>query len=323
LPRNNTGTGTTADSPHHPAAPSRFGKGYRGRFAPSPTGPLHFGSLLAAAAGWLDARASGGEWLVRIEDLDPPREPPGAAADILRTLDAFGLWWDGEVVYQSRRQAAYDAALAELASAGQTYACVCSRTDIEAANKRLGREGARIYPGTCRTRPAGEAGAPVIRVRTNAERIGFRDRLQGEFAQVLETEVGDFVLRRREGFVAYQLAVVVDDFAQGITDVVRGVDLLDSTPRQLWLQRLLGYPTPRYMHFPVVVQPGGEKLSKQTGAAPVSARGAGAIAWQVLALMGQVPPVELRGAAAAEVWEWGVAHWEAQQIAATRSVPAP
>jgi glutamyl-Q tRNA(Asp) synthetase len=324
LPRNSTGTGTTADSPRCPPGPLTFpGKDYRGRFAPSPTGPLHFGSLLAAAASWLDARAAGGEWLVRIEDLDPPREPPGAAADILRTLEAFGLWWDREVLYQSRRQAAYDAALAQLAAAGQTYECVCSRAEIEAANMRLGREGARIYPGTCRTRPAKASGAPAIRLRTTSERIGFRDRLQGEYARALETDSGDFVLRRREGFIAYQLAVVVDDGAQGITDVVRGVDLLDSTPRQLWLQRLLGYPTPRYMHFPVVVQPGGEKLSKQTGAAAVTPRDARAIAWQVLALMGQAPPAELRGAPPPDLWDWGVAHWDPQQISATRNFPAP
>ena len=322
MPKSSIGTGTTAEAAG--AGPGPEAPSYRGRFAPSPTGPLHFGSLVAAAGSYLDARAAGGEWLLRIEDLDPPREPAGAAGAILRALEGFGLGWDGEVWYQSRRRAAYDEALTTLAAAGWTYPCVCSRKAVAGANARLGRRGAKTYPGTCRAlRPEQARKSRILRVRTPAERLAVMDRLQGEFAQVLEQDVGDFVLRRREGFIAYQLAVVVDDHAQGITDVVRGVDLLDSTPRQLWLQRLLGYGTPRYMHLPVVAAPGGVKLSKQTGAAAVDLRRAPDIAWQVLAALGQGPPPEMRGAAVETLWEWAIARWRPQQLAGIRSIPAP
>jgi glutamyl-Q tRNA(Asp) synthetase len=295
---------------------------YRGRFAPSPTGPLHFGSLLAAAGSWLDARRAEGEWLLRIEDLDPPREPPGAADEIRRALEAFGLWWDGEIMFQSRRNQAYDAALAQLAADGWTYPCKCSRAQIEAANRRRGSAGSRVYPGTCRDR-ACRSRTRILRVRTTHELLELSDRLQGRFAQVLAGEVGDFVLRRREGYIAYQLAVVVDDHAQGITDVVRGIDLLDSTPRQLWLQRLLGYATPRYMHLPVVVRPDGEKLSKQTGAAGVDLRAAPALVQQVLACLRLELPACLAGAPPAEQWAWAISRWQPQQLAGVRSMPAP
>lgn len=323
MPKSSTGTGTTAE-PAPAAAPGLKAPGspYRGRFAPSPTGPLHFGSLLAAAGSWLDARAAGGEWLLRIEDIDPPREPPGAADDIRRALEALGLWWDGEVMFQSRRDAAYQAALDQLAAGGWTYPCLCSRAQIEAANRRRGRAGSRIYPGTCRDR-AGTARTRILRVRTTDAPLGISDRLQGEFFQALASEAGDFVLRRREGFIAYQLAVVVDDHAQEITDIVRGIDLLDSTPRQLWLQQLLGYPTPRYMHLPVVVLPDGEKLSKQTGAAGVDLRAAPALAQQVLACLGLAVPAELAGAPPAEQWTWATPRWQPQQLTGIRSIPAP
>ena len=325
MPKSNTGIGTTADSRQVPAAQtSTAGTRYRGRFAPSPTGPLHLGSLLAAAGSWLDARAAGGEWLVRIEDLDPPREPPGAAGEILRALEAFGLWWDGEVLFQSTRVDAYEAALADLRAAGWAYPCVCSRKSIETANRRRGRPGGRRYPGTCRTLPpSASRKTRILRVRTTGETITIPDRLQGAVAQALEEEVGDFVLRRREGYIAYQLAVVVDDALQGITDVVRGTDLLESTPRQAWVGRLLGLPAPRYMHLPVLTGPGGEKLSKQTGATAVAATCAGEIAWQVLGLLGQAPPAGLRGLAPAELWAWGTENWRPQQLAGTRSIPAP
>lgn len=319
MPRSNTGTATTAEGPQRPP-----GTRYRGRFAPSPTGPLHFGSLLAAAGSWLDARAAGGEWLLRIEDLDPPREPPGTTEAILRALECFGLCWDGEVWYQSRRLAAYEEALATLSAAGWAYPCICSRKDVAEANARLGRPAARRYPGTCRALDPAQAGKTrIVRVRTDARRLAVADRLQGEFSQVLERDVGDFVLRRRDGYIAYQLAVVVDDQAQGITDVVRGIDLLDSTPRQLWLQALLGCAMPRYMHLPVVAAPGGEKLSKQTGAAPVDLRNVRQLAWQVLAALGQNPPLELKGEAAETLWEWATRHWCPQQLAGVRSIPAP
>ncbi len=238
---------------------------YRGRFAPSPTGPLHVGSLVAALASWLDARAHGGTWLVRIEDLDPPRTVAGAAEDIVATLCAFGLESDEPIVRQGQRGARYEAALAVLQSSGLVYGCACSRRDSEEIAAQSGLT-AGVYPGTCR---AGTHGRPVraLRVRVPAEVVAFDDRAYGRFAQALEREVGDFVVRRADGLWAYQLAVAVDDAAQGITDIVRGADLLDNTPRQIFLQRALRLPTPRYLHVPIVTNAAGEKLSKQTGAA--------------------------------------------------------
>lgn len=324
--KNSTGIATTADPRERREGPTGMpGKPYRGRFAPSPTGPLHFGSLLAAAGSWLDARAAGGEWLLRIEDIDPPREPPGAADEILRTLEAAGLWWDGAVLRQSSRSADYEAALERLRRDGWTYPCTCSRKRIEADNARRGLGDARVYPGTCRRRAAPPApGVPfALRLRTTPAVLGFTDRLQGEFTQSLERETGDFVVRRREGHFAYHLAVTVDDAAQGITDVVRGVDLLDSTPRQLWLQRRLGFSEPRYLHLPVIALPDGQKLSKQSGAEAVDPAAADALAWKVLECLGQRPPGELRGAPAAELWRWGAAHWNPQQMAGRRSIPPP
>jgi len=238
---------------------------YRGRFAPSPTGDLHAGSLVAALASWLDARAHGGTWLVRIEDLDPPREVPGAARRILAALAAFGMTSDEKVLWQSARDGRYRQALERLAAAGLIYECSCSRSDIAAAQQRLGLPSHR-YPGTCRQGARGRA-ARALRVRVPDETLRFDDRACGGFAQHLANDVGDFVVRRADGLWAYQLAVVVDDGEQRITDVVRGADLLDNTPRQIWLQRALGLPTPRYLHVPVVTNAAGEKLSKQTGAA--------------------------------------------------------
>ena len=240
---------------------------YRGRFAPSPTGALHAGSLVAALASWLDARAHEGSWLVRIEDLDPPREAAGAAADIIDTLAAFGMASDEPVLFQSDRAAAYEAALQRLQQMGLVYGCACSRKDIDAMEAQSGvLQG--VYPGTCRTGTRGRP-ARAIRVRVPAETFGFDDRARGAFAQQLERDVGDFVVRRADGLWAYQLAVVVDDAAQGITDVVRGADLIDNTPRQIFLQCALGYATPQYMHVPIMTNQAGEKLSKQTGAQPV------------------------------------------------------
>jgi glutamyl-Q tRNA(Asp) synthetase len=324
LPRSSTGIGTTADSTLAGAELSRAPQpSYRGRFAPSPTGPLHFGSMLAAAGSWLDARARGGEWLLRIEDIDPPREPPGAVEEILRALEAFELWWDGPVLYQSRRREAYEHGLEILREAGWTYPCSCSRKDIALANRRLGHAGQRRYPGTCRApAPEPRRSTRVLRVRTTDELLGIEDRLQGRFEQRLESDVGDFVLRRREGYIAYQLAVVVDDAEQGVTDVVRGIDLLDSTPRQLWLQRLLGLSVPRYAHLPVVTLPDGKKLSKQTGAAAVDTGRAPDIAWRILACLAHEPPAGLRGAPPGELWSWAAAHWEPARLAGRRSIPA-
>ncbi|MCC5870860.1 MAG: tRNA glutamyl-Q(34) synthetase GluQRS [Gammaproteobacteria bacterium] len=237
---------------------------YISRFAPSPSGPLHLGSLLAAVAGWLDARAAGGQWLLRIEDIDPPREPAGAKDWILEALVAHGLNWNGEPMLQSSRGDAYRAALDQLTAAGMVFRCTCTRQDLRA------HDG--VYPGTCRDRgmaalPEGTPHALRVRVpEGDAARIRFEDRLRGDRVFDLAAEQGDFVIRRKDGLWAYQLAVVVDDAEQGITDVVRGVDLLDSTPRQIHLQRTLGLPTPRYLHLPILVDQRGDKLSKQAGA---------------------------------------------------------
>lgn len=238
---------------------------YRGRFAPSPTGPLHAGSLVAALASWLDARVHDGVWLVRIEDIDPPREEPGAAREILATLDDFGLVSDEPVLWQHDRHAAFAEALARLEHAGDLYACECSRLQIADAVARLGL-AATSYPGTCRTRALAAQPGRALRVRVGNDPVTFVDRACGRFTQQVAREVGDFVVRRADGLIAYQLAVVVDDIAQEITDVVRGADLLDNTTRQIVLQRLLGASPPRYMHVPLVRAADGEKLSKQNGA---------------------------------------------------------
>ena len=294
---------------------------YRGRFAPSPTGPLHFGSLVAAVGSYLEAKRRGGLWLLRIEDLDPPREQAGAADAILRTLEACGMGWDGEPLYQSRRSVAYRAALARLEAQGLVYACGCSRREI--ADSGLGPGGALIYPGTCRLRLAPGKTPRATRVRVDGNAIEFEDTVQGNMHQDLAAEAGDFVLLRADGLHAYQLAVVVDDAEQGITDVVRGADLLASTPRQIYLQRLLGLGTPRYLHLPAVVNAAGEKLSKQTHAPPVDERNPVPALTQVMEFLGQAPPADLRRATLAEFWSWALSHWDAQQIPRRRSLPAP
>jgi glutamyl-Q tRNA(Asp) synthetase len=244
--------------------------GYVGRFAPSPTGALHAGSLVAALASYLDARAHGGAWLIRIEDIDEGRAVPGAAEEILRQLDWLGMHSDGEVVWQSSRKALYQAAYERLAA--HAYPCGCNRREI--ADSRLGfaPDGGAIYPGTCRHGLAPGRSPRSLRLRVpepGQDIIHFTDRFAGSVSQKLASESGDFVLKRADGYWAYQLAVVVDDAEQGVTDVVRGADLLESTPRQIYLQRLLGVPTPRYLHVPVVRNSAGEKLSKQTGAVAV------------------------------------------------------
>lgn len=234
---------------------------YRGRFAPSPTGPLHLGSLVAALGSWLHARRAGGQWLVRIEDLDPPREVPGAARGQHLALERFGLVPDAVPWVQSTRGAAYAAAMDNLLAAGHAFECHCSRSDLAAAGGIHRRCVGRPRPGR----------SPAVRLRVPDARLGFQDRIQGEFSQDLGREVGDFVIRRADGFWAYQLAVVVDDAAQAISDVVRGADLLDSTPRQIHLQRCLGLPTPGYAHLPLVLDEQGRKLGKSLAALPVDA----------------------------------------------------
>jgi len=293
---------------------------YVGRFAPSPTGPLHFGSLVAALASWLDARAADGAWLLRMEDLDKPREQPGAADAILRQLEALGLTWDGPVSYQSAgaHGARYREALDVLRRSGVTYPCGCTRREI--ADSTLAIDGARIYPGTCRAGlPAGKS-AHTTRVRTTTDAIRFVDRILGECVQDIEREVGDFVVVRADALIAYQLAVVVDDADQGITDIVRGADLIDSTARQILLQQRLGFATPRYAHVPVAVDAAGEKLSKQTGAAAIDPSQRATALAQALRFLGHPPPIDLPPN---DLLPWAVAHWDIQRVPRARSLCAP
>ncbi|MGA8863883.1 MAG: tRNA glutamyl-Q(34) synthetase GluQRS [Gallionella sp.] len=286
---------------------------YRGRFAPSPTGPLHFGSLVAAIGSYLDAKHHQGKWLVRIDDLDTPRTVNGAASRILRTLEAHGLHWDGDIVYQSTRTPAYEEAFLRLKEKNLIYACACSRREI--ADSALTRGHEHIYSGTCRSGLAQGKVARAWRVRVNDTRmIALNDLLQGNLAQELASEVGDFILLRADGLFAYQLAVVVDDAAQGITHVVRGADLLFSTPRQVYLQQLLGLATPSYMHLPVAVNARGEKLSKQTLAQPVANHNADSNLFDALVFFRQDPPAELRLGTIGEMLDWAVANWRPERL---------
>jgi glutamyl-Q tRNA(Asp) synthetase len=285
---------------------------YRGRFAPSPTGPLHFGSLVAAVGSYLEAKSRQGEWLVRIENLDPPREVASAAKEILDTLEALGMEWDGEVIYQSRRNEAYQAALATLEQQGLLYPCACSRKEITDSSI-IGIDGP-VYPGTCRGGFSTGKNSTTLRVLTHDDPIEFRDALRGLIRQQLTSATGDFVLRRADGIYTYQLAVVVDDAAQGVTHVVRGADLLDSTPRQIYLQQLLGYPTPAYMHLPVVTNAQGEKLSKQTQAAAVDASRPVSQLIAAVRFLGQTPPAELAESSVASFWQWALENWRLEKI---------
>jgi glutamyl-Q tRNA(Asp) synthetase len=287
--------------------------GYRGRFAPSPTGPLHAGSLVAALASWLDARAHGGAWLVRIEDVDTPRCVPGADRLILEQLAACGLVSDEPVCWQSTRGAHYQAALDRLIAQGDAYPCACSRKDIEAALHAAGRHRERhhaaVYPGTCRPERGGLQGkaARAWRLQVDPGEMHWQDRRLGAQQQDVAAEVGDFVLRRADGLWAYQLAVVVDDAAQGITHVVRGEDLADNTPRQILLQRALGLPTPSYLHTPLVRDASGDKLSKQNGAKALDLRdplAALQTAAAVLGLPGAAGPLHEALARWTRAWPW-------------------
>lgn len=289
---------------------------YRGRFAPSPTGLLHAGSLTTAVGSYLHARSQGGQWLLRIEDLDPPREMPGAADTILRTLEALGFAWDGEVVWQSRRLAAYQQALDALIAAGQAYPCACTRREIALAG-RPGVDGV-VYPGTCRAGLAPGKSGRAWRLCTPEGEVEFRDGHYGVQRQNVAREVGDYVLKRADGLFAYQLAVVVDDAWQGVSDVVRGADLLDSTARQMVLQAALGAPTPRYTHLPLLVNAAGEKLSKQTLAPAIRPDQAADELRLALTRLNHAPPADCQGLD--ELWGWALAHWS---LARAPAAPVP
>ncbi len=278
---------------------------YVGRFAPSPTGPLHFGSLLAAVASYLQAKSQSGRWILRVEDIDPPRQQDGAIEEILTALECYGFEWDGPVIYQSDNAERHQQIVAELRAAGLAYPCSCSRRDLATASQ--GPLGA-IYPGTCRNGCQGDEFA--IRVRTNDAAIEFVDVVQGTQCQHLESESGDFVILRRDSLIAYHLAVVADDFDQRITEVVRGIDLLDSTPRQIHLQRLLDYPTPAYLHIPIAENAAGQKLSKLTGTPAIPLADVGPTLVLALEALGQQPPPELAMSSLQDIWIWSFKHWQ-------------
>jgi glutamyl-Q tRNA(Asp) synthetase len=302
--KSSTATGTTATAENGGRSPS--GR-YRGRFAPSPTGLLHSGSLLAAVASWLDARAQDGVWLVRMEDLDTPRNRPGADTAILGTLRQLGLTADEPVQWQSHRPADHHAALAKLRQQGRLYRCVCSRS-----------ETAHPYPGTCRDAGHNPNAPGALRFRMDPGLQAFEDRIQGR-VEFDAAELGDPVLLRRDGIVAYQLAVVVDDLAQGITDVVRGADLLDSTPWQMQIASALGGFPPRYAHVPLLLESDGQKLSKSRHSVPLDLRSAGATLHEALRLLGQEPPSTLAAASPHEVLAWGVTNWQPARLAGQRT----
>jgi len=293
-------------------------KPYIGRYAPSPTGPLHFGSLVAAVASYLDARSHDGRWLLRMEDLDKPREMPGAADGILHMLDAYGFEWDGSILYQSQRHERYQSVLDRLIVADWVYPCNCSRREV-AEIARAGIEGP-VYPGTCRDGLSRKRAARAWRIKTDAAHLVFKDQIQGMFDHCMQRDVGDFILKRADGQFAYQLAVVVDDADQGITHVVRGADLLNSTSRQILLQYSLHLPSPHYAHIPVVAGLDGQKLSKQTGAQAISTDNAGLMLVQAMRFLGMHTPDDLEKDSLDAIWHWAKLHWHLEAVPQQLSV---
>lgn len=292
---------------------------YIGRFAPSPTGPLHFGSLIAAVASYCEARTHHGKWLLRIEDLDKPRETKGAANTILQQLEAFGFEWDDAVLYQSQRTSYYADALEILNNRHLIYPCTCTRKEIADSSSSIGIDGV-IYPDTC-LKNAIKVNVPAAwRIKTESHTISFNDSIQGKISQNLKQDIGDFILNRADGLFAYQLAVVVDDAAQDITHIVRGADLLDSTPRQIYLQQLLNYPTPQYAHVPVACNDAGEKLSKQTLASPLDTAKTAINLIQALNFLGQATPPDLANEDKNTIWHWALSNWQLSKIAKTKSL---
>ena len=294
---------------------------YRGRFAPTPSGPLHFGSLVAAAGSYLEARSHGGEWRVRIDDLDPPRVAPGATDSILRCLEALGFEWDGPVLYQSRRLPAYHAALHRLVQLGVVYPCACTRREI--ADSAIPGARGSVYSGTCRDAfPPGRR-ARALRLNVRGMQVEFDDRLLGRLYRDLERETGDFILYRPDRVYAFHLASAVDDGEQGMTDIVRGADLLESSARQVQLLRLLGLPVPRYAHLPVAVDQMGQKLSKQTKAAPIDPTRPLAALRAVWCFLNQALPDDLGAATVAEFWGYATNHWDLRGVGPRLQARAP
>lgn len=289
-----------------------------GRFAPSPTGPLHLGSLYTALASYLQARAQKGLWLLRIDDLDVLRNDPDAVNHILTTLDNFGLHWDGEVLYESHHPEAYEQALDQLQNKQLLYPCICSRKQL--IRYRQQHPNTADYPGFCREQPYDSQQSHAVRVKTFDRTIAFTDGLQGRFSQNLFKRHGDFIVKRRDRIIAYQLSAVVGERMQGITEVVRGYDLLDSTLRQIYLQQQLGYSTPNYLHVPVIVDNQGVKLSKQSFAAPVSSDHIGQTLYSLLVKLKQQPPKELNQYQPEAILDWAIAHWQPEKLKQSRSI---
>lgn len=285
---------------------------YIGRYAPSPTGPLHFGTLVAAVGSYLQAKSRQGRWLMRIEDVDTTRSVAGAADDMLRTFEAFGFEWDGEVIYQSLRTEHYEQALAALTKKKLVYPCTCSRKQI--ADGIIEGSPVGIYNGKCRFRTLPLNEEHALRIHVNDIAITFEDQVMGRHSQQLNTECGDFVIKRRDGLFAYQLAVVADDALQGITEVVRGTDLLDSTPRQIYLQQQLGYAQPDYLHLPLVIDENQQKLGKSTGGTALDKSQPVKSLFAALEHLGQQPPSELETAELNSLWQWAIKHWNIYNI---------
>ncbi|PCI08875.1 MAG: tRNA glutamyl-Q(34) synthetase GluQRS [Gammaproteobacteria bacterium] len=286
---------------------------YRGRFAPSPTGEVHFGTLVAAVGSYLQAKKNNGKWLIRIEDVDVTRTVKNADRDILNTLEAFGFEWHDEVIYQSEHTHYYLEALHRLNAELLTFPCTCTR-------KQLTKTNADIYPGTCRDKPAPKHYDYAIRLMANDTEIIFCDAVMGQQSQNIKQQCGDFIIKRRDGLFAYQLAVVVDDALQGITEVVRGNDLLDSTPRQIYLQQLLHYPTPNYCHLPLAVDVTGKKISKSAGTANIDINIKEKTLCDVLRFLGQQPPAEIIESNIHDIWHWAIKHWQLNQIPQKRHI---
>jgi glutamyl-Q tRNA(Asp) synthetase len=293
--------------------PSNQSQPYKGRFAPSPTGPVHYGTLIAAAGSYLQAKKNNGEWLIRMEDVDTTRKIDGADTDILRTLELFGFEWDGEVIYQSRQTEYYDQALEQLISKSLVFPCSCSR-------KLLARSNRNIYPGICRQRRLPEHNKHALRVIANNVNIEFNDAVMGKQSQNIKQQCGDFIVKRRDGLFAYQLAVVVDDAMQNISEIVRGADLLDSTPRQIYLQQLLHYPTPDYCHLPLAVDATGNKISKSEGASKINLDNRKKLLISVLGFLGQQPPADLFESNINDIWTWAVKHWQIKRVPAIKAI---
>jgi glutamyl-Q tRNA(Asp) synthetase len=296
---------------------------YIGRFAPSPTGPLHLGSLFTALASYLDARSQQGKWLLRVDDLDTPRNKEGSVAAILKTLETFGLCWDDAVYYQSQHIDSYESFLLELEQCRLTYRCSCSRKSLEDLHSVDSPESKHtIYPGICRNKSIPAETQHAIRLKTEPYTLSFQDDLQGLISHHLANQHGDFILKRKDGIIAYQFAVVIDDYLQGVNHVVRGCDLLEETPKQIYLQQLLGFPIPTYMHVPVIVDQYSYKLSKQTLATAVDTKSPNKTIFDLLVLLKQNPLDELNGATVNVLLDWAIAHWQPDKLSLYRAISA-